>query len=178
MNIVLKRPDDSEYYVVYVMESMQGGYLCVAKRVAPGGELVEQCEQFGPYFTEEQAIKRCRIRAKVKVRRRGYVMVPLEEIPEELGRWLEVSDEMKESPDTLIAMAKEAKTERYVVFSNVAGISDLFDLGIEYLAHDIGGGLLSVYDRYGKEQQCFVERMDSISPTERSVEIAKVFDGE
>jgi len=176
MNIVLIKPNDFEYYIVYVVESIKGGYLCGARRVAKNGELIEQCEIFGPLI-QKDAEKRCRIRAKVKVSKRGYASLSLEDMPDELGRWMEVPSEMREDQDGLIALAKEAKRERYVVFKDVRGIGDSFDLGIEYRAHEAGDGLLAVYDRLGVVQVCFAERMELVIPTERSIEIEKVFDG-
>ena len=181
MNIVLRKPDSEEYYVVYTQESIRGGFFCGAKVVSFCKESespshMAYCEQ-NFFKTKEDSAKRCRSRAKTKMRKRGCVRVEFEDIPEKLFPGVELPLDMNINEKELIEKAREAKRERYVIFSDVSGMENFFEVGGEYLAHEKSDGFLSVYDRFGECRECFADRMKSITPTERTKEIERVFNG-
>jgi hypothetical protein len=164
MNIVLKKLRPVEYYIACVKKN--GSFMVHGKYITKEGKIREQSKS-GPFDTYEEGIIRCRSLAKMKIRKKGFYEVELADIPEKVCVHMEVPPDMQITPAEMLAVMRGAKAERYVVFKNVLGLEESFDLGVEYLATVTEeDGVLSVYDRFGETRQCFEERMESIVPTE------------
>lgn len=164
MNIVLKKTRPVEYYVACVKKN--GAYVVYGKYVTKDGELREHSKS-EPFRTESEAVVRCRNLAKMKVRKKGFKELPLDEIPEKVAKHMEVPPNMQVTAEEMLQHIKQARSERYVVFSDVGGMEEYFDVDVEYVAHTTDEeGVLTVYDRFGDSRQCFAERMKSIVATE------------
>jgi hypothetical protein len=166
MNIVLKRRDGIEFFVACVKKN--GIYRVLGKYVSLSGNLRTTSED-GPYGSELEARRRCQSLAKNKLRKKDFVRIPVQKIPNEIIPFLEFPTNMQITPQEMIQMIAEVRLERYVVFKDARGLEDFFDIGVEYLARitDDDDSLL-VYDRFGKPRNCFIARMESISLTDEA----------
>ena len=60
------------------------------------------------------------------------------------------------------------------MFDNNLTLQDRFDLGVEYIGHELGlsyDHLISVYDKFGNATRVYKERLVRIVLTERALEI-------
>jgi len=173
MNIALKKPDGREYYLA-VIRRLNGHYSAQGKCVLRDGKLRTfgrpfECESLG------SAQRRCRQLAKLKMKRRGYKQIRLDQLPESVIPFLEPPPEMRLTQEELIELVKDTKRERYVVFEDTAGLEGYFDKGVEYLGHETKEeGVLQVYDKFGELRHVFRERLASVEPTERCLELRKL----
>lgn len=168
MNIVLKSSTNKrpEFFIACIKKN--GTYHVYGKYVSFDGVLriVSKSESFP---TEAQARLRCRSLAKSKIRKKGFIEIGLGEIPKRVVPFLEIPPDMQLTAEEMILMIQKTRRERYVVFKDVNGIEESFDVGIEYLAEITDDeGVLTVYDRFGEARQCFVERMSAIVPTDEA----------
>ena len=172
MNIPLRGRDGS-YYIACVKHN--GVFVVVGKRLNTDGSLRELGQEFR-FDSIEEAKKRCRSLAKMKVRKKGFVQIELDSLPLEAHRHLEIPTEMQLTPEELLALVREARLERYVVFKDVTGMEVYFDEGVEYLAliDESDPDFLIVFDRYGEKRNCRVDRMDLIRETEKAEEAGKI----
>jgi hypothetical protein len=173
MNIALQTPG-GEFYIACIKKN-GGPYIVVGKYILPDGTV----RQFGQEFRFdrlEDAEKRCRAMAKMKVRKKGFLPVLLEDLPEATHRHLEIPPDMQLTPEEMIEFVRDARRERYVVFGDVFGIEAYFDLGVEYLALTVPGDdeHFLVYDKYGEKRHYHKDRMESVRMTERSEEASKL----
>ena len=166
MNIVLRRPDGREYYLVAVRKD-DGRYVTQGKCIrAVGGLRGRGCSFI--YASLAEAERKCRILARTKVKRRGYKRIQLEQLPEHIVPFLEPPPETQLTTKEAIELLKETRRERYVVFKDVSGLEEYFDADVEYLARQTRNKeTIAIYDRFGELRNIFKERLASIEPTER-----------
>lgn len=167
MNIVLQKSNPSEYYVACVKQADEG-FVVWGKYVTKDGDIRDTYNS--PSFdTNEQAVVRCRNLAKMKIRKKGFSELALDQIPIKVAKHMEMPPDVDVSAEEMLSQLKEARNERYVVFKDTKGIEEYFDAGVEYLAHTTGEeGVLLVFDRFGESRQCFSDRMESITATEEA----------
>jgi len=166
MNIVLQGNGKGAEFYIACIRQVAATYHVLGKCITSKGELRE-CSKNGIYASMSEAVQRCRALAKTKVRKKDMRELSLPDIPKKVAKHLEVPPDMKVSPEELLEHIRRTRTERYVVFREVVGIEEWFDAGVEYLAHVTDDeGVLLVYDRFGDQRECFVERMESVVPTE------------
>ena len=176
MNIALNtnvgRDKNTEYYLASV-KSVGGRYLVRGKRVFINGKIHIQGEDFW-FDNLKDATTRCRDLAKTKIKRRGWELMDLVNLPKPVVQHLEVPPDMVVTPEELVMILREVELERYVVFSNVLGLEDKFDVGMEYIGYEYENEkehFVKVFDRFGQLCSCFKDRFLSIVPTERALEI-------
>lgn len=174
VNLALWNGFRKEYYLPCLKRhANEGKYVAVGKRVSVDGRLLELCASF-EFATESDACRKCRDLAKLKRRKCGYVQVELETLPKEVQKYLEVPVGMQMTPEEMVELIVQSKTERYVVLKDVSNMEDFFDVGVPYLGY-LGDDkdYVKVYDRFGTVRECFVERVASMEPTERALELAR-----
>ena len=169
MNIAMLSPDEKEYYLVSVKREDES-FCALCKCVCVDGELRDLGGRF-LFPTQRDAERKCRQLAKTKTKRRGFHEVDLPEIPLDVQEHLEVPVEMQISPQEMVKLITRSKMERYVVFKNLDGLDDYFDLGVEYLGYEVDDGFLEVHDKFGDLRHCFASRMSSVVHTERCAEV-------
>jgi len=111
--------------------------------------------------------------AKTKTRKRNYVEVPLDSLNEKVRVHLEPPPEMQVTAEEMMNFISRLKRERYVVFKDINGLEDWFDVGVEYIGYEIDDDFISVYDKFGKLRDCMKCRMSSIVPTESAIELCE-----
>ena len=170
MNIVLKKPDGAEYYIACIRRE-NGHYVTQGKCVRPVGTLRERGRAF-EFESLVDARRKCRRLAKAKMRRRRYVQIQAEQLPESVLRFLEMPPDTQMSPEEMIQFLKETRRERYVVFADVSGLDDYFDAGVEYMGRITRDkDTLLVYDRFGEPRNVSKSRLSAVEPTERCMEL-------
>ena len=166
MNVALQ--SDTGFYIASVRK-IGGSFAAQGRRVSKDGRL----EADGQAFicgSKGEAEHKVRDIVKMKVKRRGWKLVSLEELPKQVVKFLDVPPEMQCTPEELVLALKSAAKERYVVFENVEGMEEYFDARVEYLGYDTDNGSVKVYDRYGVMREVFQNRLKSMQPTEQAVE--------
>ena len=168
MNIVLRNPSGGrdEFFIACIKKN--GAYYVYGRYVSPEGKL-RTMSKCGPFDTVSAATDRCRSLARNKVRKKGFEKVSLDEVPDKVAPYIEMPTDMQMTPQELIRMVQEARRERYVIFKNVQGLEEFFDVDVEYLAKTTDEeDVLAVYDRFGGLRKCFIERMKSVVPTDEA----------
>jgi len=170
MNIVLFNEVKKEYCIVCIKVGMGDSgipnYMVQGKRI----HAVRGCLHGQPFnfSVKKEAEKRCRSLARIK-RRHGYKEIALDKIQSYLHRYLEVPPDMNLTPQQMIEFLTKSRRERYVVFKNISGLEDCFDLGVQYLAYTVDeDDVLLVYDKFGESRNCFKERFSTIVLTEEN----------
>lgn len=159
-----------EYYIACVRRN--GRYSARGKRVDQVGRLIEMCAAF-EFDTQREAERRCRDMAALKCRKHRYVRLELDALPRPVQEHLEVPPDMQMTPWEMVEFLEMAPRERYVVLRDVRGMEEHFDAGVQYVGYETADGeCVAVYDRFGVLRECFVERVASMEPTERAVEMA------
>jgi len=170
MNIALKKPGGGEYYIASIRKD-NGHYVIRGKCILPSGKL----RQRGREFTSDSfagAKKRCRQLASMKVKRRGYTVIQLEQIPDAVVPFLERPPDMQLTKTEMVKFLRETRRERYVVFKDVTGLEEYFDAGVEYIAYETRDKeVIKVHDRFGTIRQVFRERLESVEPTELCMQL-------
>ena len=166
MNIILKKIRPVEYYIACVKKHSENSFVVHGKYITIAGEIRAQSRS-SEFRAERQALDRCHSLAKTKIRKKNFEEIPLSGIPEIVSAHMEIPVELQITAQELLIQIEEARKERYVVFKKEQGLDDFFDSGVEYLGFVTeDDGIISVFDRYGDSRDCFVERMESIIPTE------------
>lgn len=169
MNIVLHNVKGAEFYIA-ALKKDGDDFIAFGKRVSKDGRLASVGQAF-KFHNRRSAELKIRDLAKVKIKRRGWVPINLENLPEKVVRFLEVPPEMQVTPEELVLILRNAQAERYVIFSDVSGLEEFFDAGVEYLGFAVEDEhTVKVFDRFGTLRECFVHRMLSVELTERAVE--------
>jgi hypothetical protein len=173
MNIALNTFSQSQEHCIVSVKNVGGRYLVRGKRILPSGDVKVQGEDFW-FDNLKDATTKCRDLAKIKMKKRGWKPVDLVELPKNVVQHLEVPPDMVVTPEEMVLILREIESERYVVFSNVFGLEDRFDLEVEYIGYECDDGknkFLKVFDKFGKLSSCFSDRFSSIVPTERALEV-------
>jgi hypothetical protein len=172
MNIVLTRKSDtnkSEFYLAAVKRSGDV-YVAISKRITNDGRMIATCSDF-KYSTEKEAKKKVRDLIKIKMKRQDWNLIDLSNLPQPVMKFLEVPPEMQVTPEELVMILRDAQKERYCVFSDVAGLEEYFDAGIEYIGYETGDAhTFKAFDKFGTLRECFIRRLSKIEPTERAIE--------
>ena len=176
MNIALWSKERKEYYIASVKEHSNepGRFVACGKRISEDGHLIERGMSFD-FDSEQNARVRCRGLAKMKKRKKGMVDVPLDKLTTAVQVHLAVPSDMQVSPQEMVLIILNAKSERYVTLKSVSGIEEQFDTNIEYLGFDVDeeNDVVKVYDRFGVLREVFRDRIATIKPTERALEVTK-----
>jgi hypothetical protein len=172
MNIVLTRKSDtnkSEFYLAAVKRSGDI-FTALSKRITNDGRMIATCSDF-KYKTEKEAKKKVRDLIKIKMKKQDWNPIDLSLLPVQVIKFLEVPPEMQVTPEELVMILRDAQKERYFTFSDVAGLEEYFDAGIEYLGYETGDAqTFKAFDRFGTLRECFIRRLSKIEPTERAIE--------
>ncbi len=79
---------------------------------------------------------------------------------------------MQLTVEEMIGFLKEARRERYIIFKDVSGLEEYFDVDVEYLGCQTRDKeTIAVYDRFGELRNVFKKRLASIEPTERCLQL-------
>lgn len=129
----------------------------------------------GQYFsfqTLREAEEKVKDLVKTKIKRRDWTPIDLENLPNAVVKHLEVPPDMQVTPEEMVLILRKAIAERYIRFSDVTGLEEFFDAGVEYLGYlsDDDENILKIFDRFGALRDCFRNRMSLVEPTERAVE--------
>ena len=166
MNTVLR--SHGGYYIVSVKREGSTFYA-VSKCVHDNGVLKSVGSRY-EFATLEDAEKKCRQIARMKAKKRGLSEVDMADLPEAVKKALVPDLDMQLSPQEMAELVARSKVERYVVFEDLNGLGDFFDLGVEYLGYEVDDGFVEVHDKFGDLRGCFTSRMSSVRPTERCAE--------
>lgn len=169
MNIVLFSDEKKEYCIacikVGIGDSGIPNYMVQGKRIDSFGRFIAFGQPFN-FSVKKEAEKRCISLARIK-RRHGYKEIALDVVQSYLHKHLEVPPDMKLTPQQMIEFLTKSRRERYVVFKDISGLEDCFDLGVQYLAYTVDeDDVLLVYDKFGEARNCFKERFLTIVLTE------------
>ena len=170
MNIALTRKHQGNTeYLVYSVRRTGAGHAVRSKKVQSNGKLLGMLTE--DKNTEKEARDRIKTMIHVKLKKQDWTPVDLVQLPKEVVKFLEVPPEMQVTPEEMLMILKKAHDERYVYFTNVNGLEEFFDIGVEYLGYKTDDDkTLKVFDRYGTLRECFIHRMKLIEPTERALE--------
>ena len=172
MNIVLTRKSDTNKVEFYLAAVKRSGdiFTAVSKRISNDGRLIA----IGPgfkYEMEKEAKKKVRDLIKIKMKKQDWKPIDLSLLPVPVMKFLEVPPEMQVTPEELVMILRDAQKERYFTFSDVAGLEEYFDAGIEYIGYETGDAqTFKAFDRFGTLRECFTRRLSKIEPTERAIE--------
>lgn len=168
MNIALQNVNGADFYIA-ALKKDGDDFIAFGKRVSRDGRLMSVGQEFR-FQNRRMAEAKIRELVKTKIKRRGWVPVNMENLPEKVVRYLEVPPEMRVTPEEMVLILRDAQAERYVIFSDVSGLEEFFDVGIEYLGFEVDEHIIKVFDRFGSLRDCFVHRMKAVQLTERAVE--------
>jgi hypothetical protein len=172
MNIVLTRKTELGHMEFYLAAVKRSGdvFIAVSKRITKDGRL----EAHGPGFnfsTETEANRKVRDLVKIKMKKQDWKPIDLEKLPAPVVAFLEVPPEMQVTPEELVIILRDAQKERYVIFSDVVGLEQYFDAGVQYIGYVVDDDLtIKVFDKTGILRDCFTKRFSSVEFTERAVE--------
>ena len=166
MNVALQ--SDTGFYIASVRK-IGGSFAAQGRRVSKDGRLEADGQAFicGDKRAAEHKVRDI---VRTKVKRRGWKLVSLQELPKQVVKFLDVPPEMQCTPEELVFILRSAAKERYVVFENIEGLEEYFDVGVQYLGYDTDSGSVKVYDRFGVMREVFQNRLRSVQPTEQAVE--------
>jgi len=160
---------DTGFYIASVRK-IGGSFAAQGRRVTKTGRLEADGQAF--ICSDKRAAEhKVREMVKTKVKRKGWKPVSLQELPKSVMKFLDVPPEMQCTPEELVFILKSAAKERYVVFENVAGLEEYFDVQVEYIGYDTDEGSIKVYDRFGVLRDVFTSRLKSVQPTEQAIEV-------
>ena len=175
MNIALVKLDDSlrdEFYLASIKRSGDI-FSVVSKRITKDGRMVASCQDQDnfKFNTEKGAREKIRDLIKTKIKRQGWKPVDLQKLPTPVIKFLEVPPEMQVTPEELIMILRDAEKELYVTFSDVVGLEEYFDIGVQYIGYQTGDDHThKIFDRFGTLRECFIGRFASVELTERAIE--------
>lgn len=115
------------------------------------------------YKTKEEALAKCRALVRHKIRH--DMMFEASDIPDVVRKKLMVPDiDTVISNDEFLSDVQIARKQRLVHFSDVSGIEEYYDAGVEYLAiiNSDDDSFMKVYDRFGELRDCLVTRFSKI----------------
>jgi hypothetical protein len=176
MNLATKAPD-GEWYVIGVCMLGEGDWLTRTRCLYANGYLRVVGGEFH-LPSREAAERKARELVKTKVKNAKHREVSISELPDVAADHLVVDAARWVSPEEMLRMVKNARNERYVVFSDVTGLTDRFDEGLEYIGMVENDEYLLVYDREGVLCPCHVSRFSEIRPTEDAIEAGVLTHGQ
>lgn len=168
MNRVSVSPDGNTYYVVSVRRAGDS-YYPVSKKVGNVGNVETVYD--GPTFaTKVEAERHARRMFRTKQKRKDYM--PAEDVPMAVQEKFEPDPDLRLSEAEMVDFVKKVTRERYVIFKDVFGFEDRFDIGVEYLAEATDDpSIMVVYDISGEPCKCSLSRFKWVKRTEDSLEI-------
>jgi hypothetical protein len=168
MNFALKTEEKNNYIVT--IQKMDDGYNVRSVVADDNGRLV--CSAFkGVFDNEDEAKFRAKVLLKNKVKSRKWTPINVDELPDACAKYLAVPEDLFISQAELLELLKSAHKEVIVVFSDNVGLTENFDLDVEYVGFSTEDeNIYKVYDKYGDLMNCFKTRLSIIGPTERALE--------
>jgi hypothetical protein len=172
MNIALADKNGDQFYIACVQRhANEDRFVAFGKKATKEGRLLSTGQGF-EFADQKSAETKVRDLVKIKIRRRGWLPVGLENLPAPVVKFLEVPPEMQVSPEEMVLILHRTKQERYVIFSDVSGLEEYFDAGVEYIGYETDDPyLLKVFDRYGQLRNCMTTRMSSVNMSDRAIEM-------
>lgn len=129
-----------------------------------------------PCSDEWEAKKRCRGLVGTKIKKRGYVRIEMDKIPDFVAGFLVVDLDKQLTPQEILEYVRKVRNERYVVLADNAGFEDLFDLGVQYVAYNMEDpDTIEVCDKFGTLRGIYRKRIATIEKTENAILIEKKF---
>lgn len=168
MNLVAIAPN-GDWYLVVVMPGEYGSWITRAKCLHPTGMIRVVGGEF-TFSERNEAERKARELIKTKVKKAKYVQASIGDLPNNAASHLVADAEKWISPEEMMEMIRRSRHERYVIFSDLTGLEDRFDAGLEYIGIMENDEYVSVYDREGQICECAVSRFSSIRPTEEALE--------
>jgi len=131
-----------------------------------------ECAVFSEFYpTLEEAEERAKTLLKTKVKSRGWEPRDVSELPNACAKHLAIPEDSVISQDMLLELLKSAHKEVLVIIVDNVGLTENFDLGVEYVGFSTEDeNIYRVYDKYGDLMNCFKSRLSIIGPTERAIE--------
>jgi hypothetical protein len=115
--------------------------------------------------------------AKTKTRKGKGEIVPLEKLPKVVMNFLEVPPDMQLTPQEMIELMANICREKYVIFKDLNGMEEFFDLGVQYLGFETDDfDFIKVFDKFGQLRDCLKSRIETLEPTERAIELMEKMD--
>jgi hypothetical protein len=164
MNLILK--GNGGFYVASIRRSGDG-FESVGRRISEDGRILAAGGVFR-FDTDKEARAKARDMIKTKILKRGWVPVQASEVPESVARLMYPPIDCQLTIEEAIGMILRQKSEKYVIFSDVAGIGAYFDVGVEYIGYDAGESLIDVVDNFGQIRRCMTSRIAATRPTEEA----------
>ena len=182
MNFVLKEPRaDGGYFIISVVRDGDQ-FLVRSKRIDGVGNILvwndvnaEGTFRAARYNTLAEAKERAKTIAGMKRKRQGMIPIEEKDLPSisVLKNRLAAKIDAQVNTEELLTILENARKERYVVFKDIAGLEDFFDLGVEYVGNVTDDPtLMEVFDKFGESRSVLVDRLDSINKTEQALEAA------
>lgn len=171
MNKVAVSQDGNIYYVVSIRRQGEE-YYPASKKIDVVGN-VQNVYSGRCFQTKKDAERMACSMIRTKQKRKNYVEVQdIRDVPDAIVGMFEVDPDMQLSEDEMIDFMKSVYRERYMIFKDVFGLEDRFDLGVEYLAEVMNEqGIMVVYDVYGEPCKCNMSRFKWAKRTEDSLEL-------
>ncbi len=177
MNVVLKESrENGGYFIVSIIKEHDKFYVRTKRVDGNGNVLVWNDLSDGGsgklyYSTFEEAKKRAKHIAKLKRDRKSMVNVQNMELPEAVKKQLAVCVDAQLNADEMMELLKASRKERYVTFTDVAGIEEYFDIGVEYVGNTTKDPIMmDVFDKFGNLKGILVSRLTNIRKTEVCLE--------
>ena len=173
MNIVLH--NDKMWYVSTLIFDGDGTYTVAGRMMGNTDSCSYKLGQAFTFKDKDLAIRRCKELAKSKMKHDAMTKMHMSQLPMKVWNILVPEIDDRISNPEAIGLIEKARTHRYVFFSDVYGMTEWFDLNVEYLAVIIENDedYMMVYDRYGIPRECSIQRMSSITLTEEGFELQR-----
>lgn len=170
MNLILRCPNNGCYYLYSVRMNPDGSFASRMDKMSPKGEREDGWRV--NRTSERSAKEHCRSVAKNKVRMGRCEVVAPEGVPEFMGKWMAPESDNRMTAQEMLEMVRSSFRELYVVLSDVEGVEKFFDAGVQYVGHEtVDADFVEVMDRFGEPRSVRRDRILSVEPTERAVEV-------
>jgi hypothetical protein len=167
MNFVVK-PRNLEQYTIYSVRKTMDRFV-VRSRTIDGNNRVLADTDIDIQPTLEAANESARRAVLMKSTLKGRIVV--NDPPDFVKKHFENCDRDWVSNQQMLSLLEAAKRERYVFFRDIDGLERRFNLGMQYLAINIGQETFDVVDNFGEVCACSTSRFASVELTEDGKEV-------
>lgn len=177
MNYVLKIPrDGGGYFIVSILRDGDE-FIIRSKRIDSHGNVLVWNDVRGDGYsiahfkTLEEAKKRAQTIAAMKTKKRGMTEVLDKDFPDIVKAKLAAPIDSQVNQNELMELVSQFRKERYIIFKDVAGLEDFYDLGVEYVGHITEDpDMVEVFDKFGNVHSVLTSRLLSCEDTEQCKE--------
>ena len=177
MNFVLKIPRDGGGYFIISILRDGDEFIIRSKRIDSHGNILVWNDVKGDGYsiahfqTLEEAKKRAQTIAAMKTKKKGMIEILDKDFPDIVKAKLAAPIDSQINQDELMEIVKQFRKERYVIFKDVAGLEEFYDLGVEYVGYITEDpDIIDVFDKFGSVRGVLVSRLQACDDTEQCKE--------